>query len=203
MSEFVYNEDTRLHTLSGKRIPSVSQVIEPLTDFTMIPEEVLKRKTELGTQFHEAIRLYFHDDLDHDSLDPDLVKPMTAFHKWWKYESKVAAIHDADMAIECAAVHPTLKYCGKPDLSIHEDTVYDFKLRQYNRITDTLQLEAYKHMISRKRLDLYTVCFTLDGKITMHDSRHPKAWGIFRKMLERWYREREFNNLMTQWKGVN
>ena len=60
---FVYNEETRIHTLGGKIIPSVSQVIEPLSDFSKIPKAILARKTELGTQFHDAIHAHLEDDL--------------------------------------------------------------------------------------------------------------------------------------------
>ncbi len=195
MGEFVYNEDTRVHTLSGKIIPSVSQVIAPLSNFDAIPQAVLARKAELGTQFHEAIRLHLLNDLAFDSIDPDLVKPMETFIEWWTGLRKV-------IAIEKPIHHKRLKYCGCPDLYA-EGALYDWKLRDYIPVVDTLKLTAYNHMITRKELALWTICFDLKGGLKIRSSNHPKAWGIFRKMLERYYSEREFYNLMEQWKGVN
>ena len=200
MSHFIYNEDTRQHTLDGKHIPSVSQVIAPLSDFSKIPESVLARKTELGTQFHDAIHAHLEDDLLFDSLDPDLVKPMNAFIEWWAKEGE--GVHDANMEIEQPVYHQTLKYCGKPDLEICDEAIYDWKLRPYMPLVDRLQLEAYSHMVSRKKLRLWTVCFNLDGTMRMHDSGHPKAWGIFRRLLEKYYYDLEFNSLIGKWKST-
>ncbi len=205
MSEFIYNETSREHTLDGKPIPSVSQVIDPLCNFEGIPKEVLVRKTELGIQFHEAIRLHLCDDLDFDSIDPDLVKPMRVFQVWWNNFSPFGR---GEEDIEKPIYHKTLKYCGKPDL-VTATKLYDWKLRLYNPITDTLKLVAYNHMLlsSRKvnesRRDCWTVCFDLDGRVKTHRSQNPKAWGVFRKMLERYNSEQKFNSLMEDWRGVN
>ncbi len=198
MNEFIYNEDTRQHTLGDKVIPSVSQVIEPLCNFEGIPEDVLERKTELGNQFHEAIRLHLLDDLDFGSLDPDLVKPMNAFIHFWRYKNfPMVGFH-----IEKPIYHPTLKYCGKPDL-ITTTGILDWKLRPYNAVTDILKLEAYKHMVPLTKRERWTVCFDLKGNMTMYKSQHPKAWGIFRRMLERYNSEHKFNELMEAWKRAN
>lgn len=198
---FVYEEETRIHRLGNNIIPSVSQVIAPLSDFSKIPAAILARKTELGTQFHGAIHAHLEDDLVFDSLDPDLVKPMNTFIEWWKQEGKDS--HDADMIIEVPAYHQTLKYCGKPDLQIHDKAIYDWKLRGFMPVVDTLKLEAYRHIVSRKKLRLWTVCFDLDGNVRLHDSRHPKAWPVFRKLLERYNSELEFQTLMNDWRGIN
>tara|TARA_Y100000310_G_scaffold54595_1_gene50030 strand:- start:184 stop:783 length:600 start_codon:yes stop_codon:yes gene_type:complete len=197
---FIYNEDSRKHTLNDKRIPSVSQVIEPLTDFTMIPEEVLKRKTELGVQFHEAIRLYFHDDLHFDSLDPDIVKPMDAFVKWW--HDRFNILDTSVYQIEQPICYERLKYCGKPDL-VTPFAIFDWKLRPFKPLTDILQLEGYKHILPPGKRDRWVVCFDIDGNMKMHKCFNRHAWGIFRKMLERWYSERKFTELLDNWKGIN
>lgn len=198
MSDFIYNEESRIHTLSGKVIPSVSQIIEPLTDFSGIPPKVLARKRELGKEFHEAIHAHLEDDLLFDSLDPDLVKPMEAFVGFWK-DMKVPF---SNMQIEEPLVHRRLKYCGKPDL-VTATAIYDWKLSLYNPMTVPLQLEGYKHMLPAGKRDRWAVCVDLDGKIKMHKAQHPKAWGVFRRLLERYYSEKEFNELMEAWKGLN
>ncbi|MAE81465.1 MAG: hypothetical protein CMB80_01925 [Flammeovirgaceae bacterium] len=197
---FIYDEETRKHTLNGKHIVSVSQVIEPLYDFSGIDPEVLERKGELGDQFHEAIRLYFHDDLDFDSLDPDIIKPMSAFVHWWN--DKFNILDTSIYQIEQPICNERLKYCGKPDL-VTPFAIFDWKLRPFKGLTDILQLEGYKHILPPGKRDRWTVCFNIEGKMTMHRCRHPKAWGIFRKMLERYYRELEFSQLMENWKGLN
>lgn len=195
---FVYNEETRQHTLNGKHIGSVSQIIAPLNDFSNIPPEKLERKCQLGIEFHKAIDLYLIDDLNFDRLDPDLIKPMTTFIEWWDN----GWIKATNFTSEQPICHKTLKYCGKPDLW-NDGAIYDFKLRPYKPVTDILQLEGYRHMLPPGKRDRWTVCFDLEGNMKMHRSQHPKAWGIFRRLLERYYSDLEFNNLMTDWKGLN
>lgn len=201
---FIYNEETRIHTLNGKVIPSVSQVIAPLSDFSMVSASVLARKTELGNQFHEACHLHIIDDLLFDSLDPDLVKPMNTFINWWSGFSD--NYDNSNIVPETPGYHKTLKYCGKPDLEIQDEhfpALFDWKLRGYLPVVDTLKLEAYNHMLSRKNYDLWTVCFDLEGGFRMHCSRNKYAWGIYRKLLERYNSELEFHETMNKWKGMN
>ncbi len=196
--EFVYDEIGRNHTLGGISIPSVTQIISPLSDFSKIPIEILERKTILGQEFHEAIRLHLLDDLRFDSLDSDLTKPMDAFVEFWRYKE----FPMKGFMIEIPMHHKTLKYCGKPDL-VTRTHIFDWKLRPFKPVTDILQLEAYKHMLPPGKRDRWTVCFDLEGNMKMHRSQHPKSWGIFRKLLERYYSELDFNNLMEDWKGLN
>lgn len=198
MSKFIYNEETRQHTLNGKIIPSVSQVIDTLNDFSGIDPEVLERKAELGIEFHKAIRLHLLDDLWFDSIDPDLVKPMNTFIDWWDKRKKSYDITH----IESPMYHKTLKYCGCPDL-VCETDLFDWKLRKYMPVVDVLKLEAYKHMLGVERREKWTVCFDLDGKVNMYEARNRKAWGIYRKLLEKYYSDMEFNELMSRWRGIN
>jgi len=187
MSNFIYNEDTRIHTLDGIILPSVSQIIEPLTNFDNIPVKVLERKKQLGIYFHLAIELYALDDLRIDSLDSNLIKPMNSFIQWEKsQDDRKSAIYEKPLH------HKTLKYCGKPD-RISDTRIIDFKLRRYNPITDCLQLEAYRHMVNHETRALWTVCFDLEGKISVHDAYHSQAWAVFRKLLDRWKSEQKFN----------
>ena len=202
-ADFIYDEQNRQHTLDGKHIPSVTQIIEHLYDFRGITSEVLERKAELGKEFHEAIRLHLLDDLDFDSLDPDIVKPMKTFIRWIQ-KTLIHRIPNNQITayVEKPIYHKTLKYCGKPDLILPQD-LYDWKLRLYNRHVDTLQLTAYDHMAGGKARRKWALSFDLSGKMTTHKVQNRYAWGIFRRMLERYYSEQEFYKLMELWKGMN
>ncbi len=196
MGKFKYNEDSRIHTLGGKVIPSVTQVIEPVTDFSMVPLNVLARKTELGINFHKAIELHHLNDLCFDSLDPDLVAPMETYIKWWPtrrdYETALA---------ETPAVNSIFEYCGKPDISTL-DGIYDFKLRVFNPITDTLQMAGYSKLgISAWPRHLTCVCFDIKGGIKVHDAKHKQAWGMFRLLLEAKRDNINIDNEIKLWKG--
>ena len=203
MNHFIYNEDTRIHTLDGRVIPSVTQVIAPLSDFSMIPPKVLERKCELGKEFHKAIELYMLDDLVMDSLDPDIVKPMETFIEWWEQERN----KNIFVVAEKPYCHLTLKYCGKPDI-VMMNGVYDIKLRLYNKTTDPLQMVSYEHLLHNE-IDRFgdkfkrVLSFDIKGKLKIHDARNSQAWPMFQAMLKQWKDTQKFNELLKTWKENN
>jgi hypothetical protein len=58
------------YTWNGRRVPSVTQCLEPLFDFSAVPPAVLKRKQQIGTAVHAAIHLELSGGVDHTSIDP-------------------------------------------------------------------------------------------------------------------------------------
>ncbi len=203
MYKFVYDEVGRNHTLNGLPLPSVTEIISPLSDFSMIPPAVLQRKCELGINFHRAIELHMEDDLVMDSLDPDIVKPMETFIEWWDRESE--DIHDANVVIEEPCFHSELEYCGKPDLEVQgEDAVlYDFKLRPYNTVTDTLQMAGYDKCLMPVRRELKVLSFDIKGKLKIYDAKNSQAWPMFQAMLLHWKDTQKLNKLLKTWKEIN
>lgn len=197
-NKFIYNEETRVHTFGKQIIPSVTQIIAPLCDYSRIPPKTLERKRQLGIHFHDAIFLRLQNNLDDSSLHPDIVKSMKAFDAFLADQLTT----DRCLNIEAPMIHPNLKYCGKPDLVADQrgtSVIYDWKLRSYNKITDPLQMAAYKELYTNVT-DLIVVCFDLDGNYKVHHAFNIQAWPVFRKMLDRWKSEQKFNLLLNKWK---
>ncbi len=67
-----FDEAAHEYRLDGRIVPSVTQVLKPLYDFSGIPPEVLERKRQLGTAVHKAIELDIAGTLDPDSIAPEL-----------------------------------------------------------------------------------------------------------------------------------
>lgn len=194
-NKFIYNEETRVHTLGKHIIPSVTQVIAPLCNYDNVPARTLNHKRDLGLTFHAAIKLYLNGDLDENSIDPQLIKPMEAFDTFWADQF----IGETFLyEIEIPIYHSKLKYCGKPDF-VTDSTVYDWKLRPYNKVTDPLQMAAYKELYPQVN-ELVVVCFDLEGNYRVHHAFNTQAWPTFRKMLDRWKSEQKFNLLLDKWK---
>jgi hypothetical protein len=61
------------YTLDGRRLPSVTQVLEQLTDFSFVPAATLERSRQLGNAAHRMIELDVTNTLDVDSLTGPLV----------------------------------------------------------------------------------------------------------------------------------
>ena len=77
-----FDAETHTYTRNGIVVPSVTQIIAPLQDFSGIDPEVLDRAAEFGTHVHEAIALELAGDLDRDSLDPALAPYVDAALQW-------------------------------------------------------------------------------------------------------------------------
>lgn len=200
MDNFKFIEETHEYFLNDIRIPSVSNIISPLVDYSHIDKDMLANKAALGTEFHRVIGLHFIKELDVESIDDRLILPYRAFCEW--EEGRDLGI---SQAVEVKKYHKRLLFAGTPDLVTDTD-LYDFKLRIYNKITDPLQLAGYALLVDRlgasqpKSRNRWVVSFDLKGNYKVHSVDHIQADGMFRKMLEHYNSEQEFNNLLNKWR---
>ena len=81
---FQFTEATHEYTVDGIRVPSVTQILESagLVDYRGIPPETLRYAAERGTAVHLASVYYDQEDLDPDSLDPQVAKYLAAWRKF-------------------------------------------------------------------------------------------------------------------------
>lgn len=183
MSEFIFNEELHRYTLNGVVLPSVTQILKPLHDFSCVPADVLRRACEFGTAVHKTVELYLRDDLDEDSLDEPLYNCLLAYKA---FEADHYDVLDCSYQIETIQYHPKLKYAGTPD--IDGDVVIDIKSRPCNLLTDSIQLAAYDHFKSGKR-DRYVLELKQDASYVLTHVNPTKksgdlAWCRFRMLLD-------------------
>jgi len=187
-------EKTHEYWLGDVRLPSVSEIINPLVDYSHIPPDVLANKAALGIEFHKIIDLHFQGTLNLKTIDKRLQYPYEAFCLW-QHESALGK-GSKFFATEKRLYHKRLLFAGTPDY-FDDNDIYDFKLRPYNPVTDPLQLAGYDLLINQEdnlRGDgRWVVSFDLKGKYKMHSVKASPADGMFRKMLE-------FNNLLEKWR---
>ena len=60
-------------TEDGERLPSVTDILSPLRDFSRVPRDVLARAAAWGEAVHRMVRLDLDSRLDESSLAPPLV----------------------------------------------------------------------------------------------------------------------------------
>jgi hypothetical protein len=65
-----FDQTAHRYTWHGKRVPSVTQCLEPLFDFSQVPAGVLERKRQIGRAVHEAIQIELTEGVDPDSIVP-------------------------------------------------------------------------------------------------------------------------------------
>jgi len=77
MIEFI--EETHQYFVEGKEYPSVTTVLDSLTDLSFVNTDLLERASKFGTAVHRATELYDNNQLDMDSLDPELLPYLEAW----------------------------------------------------------------------------------------------------------------------------
>jgi hypothetical protein len=119
-----FDQASHTYTLAGKRVPSVTEVLQTLEDFEGIPRDALEHARQRGQHVHEAMALLVRDDLDWNSLDPELV-PYLIGGKRFLDESGITVIA-SEMRVACKR----LRVAGTLDLFgvlRSSECVIDFK----------------------------------------------------------------------------
>jgi hypothetical protein len=181
-----FDQETHTYNLNGERLPSVTQILKPLYDFSAVPPDVLRRAAEFGTAVHKAVELYLKDDLDEQSLDPALVGPLTAFKVFLMDHPALA---EQQPIIEIPIYHKRLKYAGTPDLVYPYDDI-DIKSRPFSESTDPLQLAAYGaavedfHFRCKAKRGAWVLELKQDGTYTFTNAVRKDAFKKFRYLLD-------------------
>jgi len=104
-----FDATTHTYTVGGRVLPSVTQVLHPLSQFARWSDDWLAAAAERGRQVHEATQFFDEDDLDEGSVAPDIAGYLAA----WK-----AFRRDYDftpLLVERRVWHPRLGYAGTLD----------------------------------------------------------------------------------------
>lgn len=177
-------------------IPSVSEIVKPLEDYSQVHPVTLAKASEYGTNVHKAIELWLNGLLDEERLDEGLVKPLCGFKRFFEPHA------GAKFLVEERHYHPKLKYAGTIDLEIVGVLIADYKTRKYNPIVDPVRLAAYKAMRPEfPPLETDVLEIDIDGNCKLINAHHRQAWGVFRKLLDFYKRKKEFETFITKWKG--
>jgi len=142
MARLVFTEDPHEYHLDGVRIPSVTEIIGMLTDFSFVPKDVLERASTFGRAVHKAIELYENDDLDESMLSLPLV-PYLDQYKRFVSETGFTATHTEERVYS-----ERYRYAGTLDLAgmlNHQDAIIDTKTVSVLHPAVGLQTAAYDH----------------------------------------------------------
>lgn len=177
-------------------IPSVSEIVKPLEDYTMVHPERLQLAAQFGSHVHKAIELWLKGVLDEERLDPGLRKPLEGF------KAHIRPFDLSKIIAEHRVYHPTLKYAGTIDMYIPGESITDHKTRKYNPIVDPVRLAAYKAMLPDfPPLDTNVLEIDVEGNYKLVNAHHRQAWGVFRKLLDFYNKKKELETFITKWKG--
>ena len=188
-----FDAATHTYTLAGRKLPSVSEIIAPLQDFSMVPADVLAAACEFGKNVHAACDLYNRDQLDWDSLDPALAPYVRA---WVKFLEQTGAVV---IASECRVYDDQLGYAGTPDIILAwgaRTVVPDLKATAVVPRTVGIHTSAYAKAYARMHecREPQRYCIHLqEDRFRSHKRDDPSDWSMFLSCLNVW----KFNNANT------
>jgi hypothetical protein len=116
-AQLLFDEPTHTYTIGGAPVPSVTQILEPLSNFAGIPRDVLDAKRALGQRVHLACQLDDEDDLDEDSIDQDIAGYLVAWRRFLREQRAVVIENERRVWSDVAG----FKYAGTLDnvVSMH------------------------------------------------------------------------------------
>lgn len=144
MAELQFDALTHTYTVGGQVIPSVTQIIRPLYDFSAIPPQVLAQKAKLGTAVHLATELHDAGTLDESSVHP-AVRPY--LDAWVKFCDDTGIVMCGS---EQRLYHASLGYAGTLDrtgLVDGDSWILDIKTTAQLSAAVGIQLAAYLHAL--------------------------------------------------------
>lgn len=206
-----FDKEKHEYRWHGAIVPSVTHIISPLVEYSKVNPDLLQRAADYGRNVHEMIRLWIEGTLDEERLDPLLVPPLEAFIDWYFNGIFAEVIKKQGIICEQPIYNRLYGYAGTPDIIIYGVAVVDIKTRPVNKVTDSLQLEAYmqahiensgtKAPYGRIVLQLES-CPITGKKYKETEVGHKKAWPMFRAMLDNFKEQKEFQKKLEGWRQL-
>jgi len=142
MKLLTFTPENHQYRVDGVIVPSVTQVLSILNDYSQVDEKTLLASMDFGKKVHRAIELLNNDDLDEESLD-DAIKPY--LEHWEKFCTDFKMTEPTS---EHRMYHPTLNYAGTIDIYCFLDgvlSIIDIKTGAVSK-SAAPQVAAYKAM---------------------------------------------------------
>ena len=105
-----FEPEQHVYTLDGQVLPSVTQILEPLVDYSKIPFHVMENARQRGEYVHNACELYCWGTLDEDSIEPEYQAYIDAFKRFMDETGFQPEL------VEQTTHHAKLKYAGMLDI---------------------------------------------------------------------------------------
>jgi hypothetical protein len=176
-----FDAATHVYRYGGRVVPSVTQILGMLNDFSSVPPEKLARAANFGRHVHAAIDLDNRGELDEESLDPRL---LLYLKQWRRFLDETGFIVTGS---ESLVYNRRLKYAGTLDVSgtwRDASWVVDVKTGAVPKSVGP-QLAAYQHALDpapKKRL-----CVALTGdNYKLIPCEDPSDFSIFQSALNIW-----------------
>lgn len=166
---------------NGAKVPGVTSILEPLSNFDFVHPEVLRAAQEFGTAVHLTCELADLGTLDEPALDPELQPYLMGWRQF-------CADHACEWElIEHPVYHQTMRYAGTLDrkgLVDGRKTVLDIKTSAALYPSVGPQTAAYARALPEgPSLDRAAVRLKGDGTYEFKHFRNPMDWPLFCSLI--------------------
>lgn len=178
-----FNEERHEYRFNGVIVPSVTQILAPLVDYSKVPEAQMRAAQELGSMVHKTTELYDLGVLDEDDLDPILAQYLEG---WKRFREDVGFVPDT---VEKQMYHPLFQYCGTSDRTgtiRGRKAVLDIKKMMSLGPVIGLQLAAYQEMHNLEGAGIearYALGLRPDGSYRLQEYADPTDLPAFMSLL--------------------
>lgn len=189
-ARLTFEAETHTYRVDGAVVPSVTQVLEPLTGLEFVDDETLAIAAEFGTHVHKAVQLHNEGRLDRASLSP-AIEPYLAGWERFVAESGIAIID-----VERAVYHGKMRYAGTLDArgyfpDNHKvPALIDVKTGSGHPRTVGPQTAAYEAALVEAGLGRHTrfCCLLRPNTYTLKPLANPNDINVFKAALtiHRW-----------------
>ena len=199
-NEFRFDLTEHRYWLGDEEMPSVTRIIAPLNDFSMVKPDVLARKAKSGSDIHLTIKLWLDNTLDESTLDEGNKIALGLVNAW--LISDEACQFGILKEWEKPTYHKKLKYATTPDL-VFDEAIIDIKTRPYKKHIDPVQLIAQANCFNEFPPKSLWVLFVdiVNRKITLQKAENKQAWSMFRQLFDKFNYDRGMEETIKKWKG--
>jgi hypothetical protein len=140
-----FEEKGHKYAADGVSIPSVSQVLElsGISDVSGVPEHLLRRAAERGTAVHLACEYLDEDDLDLESLTPEVMPYVVAYQKFREDYHFKAELIEHQMIGESEGLRYGMRFDRVGTFNGEERILLDIKTASRAQSSWTIQTAAY------------------------------------------------------------
>jgi len=136
--EFLFDPETHTYTLNGRVLPHVTEIVNGVVPRSWYADEWYLNR---GRQTHKAIALLLRDNLDRDSLDPEIRGYVAAAERACREQNW------KQLLVEQPLAHDRLLYAGTLDLLTTDGTLADWKAT--NEPQTEIQVGGYLELCQR------------------------------------------------------
>lgn len=182
--------------------PSITGLIKPLTHYDSVPEFMMQKAGQFGTNVHKLVQDY----LTVGRVDMSTAEEMICFDGFRKFWDEHSAWHSTPLIVEKPMFHPKFKYAGTPDIILDGAAIIEIKTRLYNKRTDPLQLSAQEMIwIANGGVKMVYPKFVLelhkDGTYKLVPVVRGQFPERFRYLVDHYWKCREWEEKVACWRG--